>query len=143
MLSINKYKLIFSCLLLTLAFLMIGQATLAAAMPPADEAGGISDKTGLNATAIKGYGELPLAGETRPAVIVGKIIGTVLSFLGVVFFGIILYAGIGWITSMGKEEKITEAKEMIIAAVLGLIVVLGAYAITNVVAQIFAPTTGV
>ena len=66
-----------------------------------------------------------------------KIYFAGLAFLGVVFFLLILYAGLGWILSMGNEEKITQSKDMIIAAVLGLIVVLGAYAITALLSDIF------
>jgi cbb3-type cytochrome oxidase subunit 3 len=138
--SISKFKFIFTCLLLVLSFLMVAQAVLAAVYNPQDPA----QSTGLN-TAAKGYGVNTgiLYPEGGLPTIIGRIIGAVLSFLGVVFFGIILYAGIGWITSMGKEEKINEAKDMIIAAVLGLIIVLGAYAITNIVAQIFTTSTGI
>lgn len=102
-----------------------------AAYDPANPAG----TTGLNTTAEQGYGKLPT--ETNLALIIGRIIGAGLAFLGVIFFCLILYAGLGWILSMGKEEKINEAKEMIIAAVLGLLVVLGAYAITSLLAKIF------
>ena len=43
--------------------------------------------------------------------------------------------------AMGKEEKINEAKEMIFAAAIGLIVVLAAYAITMLVSNIFSNYT--
>jgi len=134
MFLISKYnKIALVSLMFILSFLIMAQMGLAVAS---------DESTGLNTTAVTGFGTGIKTNSDLPQII-GKIIGTLLSFLGVVFFGIILYAGIGWILSLGNEQKITDAKNMIIAAVLGLIVVLGAYAITNVVAEIFRDTTGV
>ncbi|OGF31063.1 hypothetical protein A3H09_01220 [Candidatus Falkowbacteria bacterium RIFCSPLOWO2_12_FULL_45_13] len=64
--------------------------------------------------------------------------GAALAFVGVIFFLLILWAGFGWMLAKGNEQKITEAKETIITAVLGLIVILGAYAITALIAMIFS-----
>lgn len=128
----KKYKILFSGLLFALSFLMVSQVALAvydSAHP--------AESTGLDVTAGTGYGKLPTGADADLASIIGKIIGAGLAFLGVVFFCLILYAGLSWILSMGKEEKISEAKEMIIASVLGLLVVLGAYAIINLLANIF------
>ena len=62
--------------------------------------------------------------------IIGNIISVILSFLGVIFLILMIYGGYTWMTAMGNEEKVKRAQQMIIAAVLGLIVVVGAYAIT-------------
>lgn len=117
--------------MLILSFLMAAQVALADVT---------SDN--LDITATKGYGVAPNK-ATTPEVIIGKIIGAGLAFLGVIFFCLILYAGLGWILSMGNEEKINQSKDMIVAAILGLIVVLGAYAITKLVGLIFSDVTGV
>ncbi|MFA5754490.1 MAG: pilin [Patescibacteria group bacterium] len=61
----------------------------------------------------------------------GQIIGLVLSFIGVIFLILVIYAGILWMTASGNNEQITKAKGLIINAVIGLIVVFAAYAITN------------
>lgn len=125
----SKYnKIILSALVLVLSFLMAAQVVLAA---------GVEDTSGLNATAQGGFGKQITGGGYDLPTLIGRIVGAGLAFLGVIFFCLILYAGLSWILSMGNEEKITEAKNMIIAAVLGLLVVLGAYAITNLLAQIF------
>ena len=98
----------------------------------------------LNTTAKSGYGVdntntlYPTGGLSA---IIGKIIGAVLSFVGVIFFALLVYAGLTWMMAMGKEEKINEAKEMIFAAAIGLIVVLAAYAITMLVSNIFSNYT--
>jgi hypothetical protein len=123
-----KYqKIIFSSLMIVLSFLIMAQVVLAA----------VEDTTGLNTTAKQGFGSSVITNNSDLPTMIGRIIGTGLAFLGVVFFVLILYAGLGWILSMGNEEKIKQSKDMIIAAILGLIVVLGAYAITMLIPIIF------
>jgi len=60
----------------------------------------------------------------------GQIIGVVLSFVGVLFLILIIYAGLLWMTAQGNEQKITKAKDLLVNAVIGLIIVFAAYAIT-------------
>ena len=62
--------------------------------------------------------------------VVASVIRTVLSLLGVIFIVLIIYAGFLWMTSAGNEEKVTKAKNIMSAAVIGLVIVLSAYAIT-------------
>ncbi|MGE5425504.1 MAG: hypothetical protein ACM3PZ_00205 [Bacillota bacterium] len=61
---------------------------------------------------------------------VGSIIGIVLSFVGVIFLVLIIYAGLNWMTASGNADKVGKSKDMMINAVIGLIIVLAAYAIT-------------
>lgn len=61
----------------------------------------------------------------------GQIIGLVLSFVGVIFLVLMIYAGILWMTASGNEQQTTKAKDLIISAVIGIIIVFAAYAITN------------
>ncbi|MBU0597164.1 hypothetical protein KKA94_03320 [Patescibacteria group bacterium] len=63
----------------------------------------------------------------------GRVIGTALSVIGILFFIIILYGGIIWMTSRGKQEQSKKALDAIVAASIGLIIVLAAYAITDFV----------
>ncbi|MFA5184543.1 MAG: hypothetical protein WC456_03380 [Patescibacteria group bacterium] len=60
----------------------------------------------------------------------GQIIGLILSFVGVLFLGLMIYAGIKWMTANGNDQTVTEAKHMIINASIGIIIVFAAYAIT-------------
>lgn len=64
---------------------------------------------------------------------VGKLIGSLLAFIGILFFGIIIQAGISWMTAAGNNTKIEGAKDRIINATIGLILVLAAYSITSYV----------
>lgn len=135
MLLNKKAKYIFSSLMTLLLLLVMAQAVLA-------ETGAEKAAGGLDITAEQG-GIGGKGTETDLSAIIGGVVGTGLALIGVVFFCLILYAGFTWMTAMGQEEKINNAKEMIFAAVLGLIVVLGAYAVTNLVARIFSDTTGI
>ncbi|MFH0956078.1 MAG: hypothetical protein V1801_02615 [Candidatus Falkowbacteria bacterium] len=62
--------------------------------------------------------------------IVGQIIQTFLGLLGVIFLVLIIYAGYNWMTAQGEEEKVTKAKDTLQRAVIGLIITIGAYAIS-------------
>ena len=78
-----------------------------------------------------GYGENKDINETTLAEKVGQVIGMVLSVFGIVFFGLVVYSGIQWMTAGGNEEKVTHARERIIRAAIGLGIVMMAYALTS------------
>ncbi|MFA6603613.1 MAG: pilin [Patescibacteria group bacterium] len=78
-------------------------------------------------------------GTTDIRTTIGNIIKAFFAFLGVAAVLIILYAGVLWMTSQGSEEKITQAKKILINATIGLAIIMSAYAIT---AFIFRAVTG-
>lgn len=59
------------------------------------------------------------------------VVKAILVAMALVFFGLMVYSGIVWMTARGEEDRITKARETIIAAVIGLVVVVSAYAVTN------------
>ncbi len=61
---------------------------------------------------------------------IGKVVGAVLSFLGIAFFILIIYAGFRWMFARGNDQEVAKAKDIIVSAVIGLVIVLSAYAIT-------------
>lgn len=61
----------------------------------------------------------------------GKFLGTILGFTGTIFFILVVYAGLMWMTAAGSEDRIAKAKKILTAAIIGLIIVLSAYAITK------------
>lgn len=65
----------------------------------------------------------------------GQIIGTALSFVGILFLILVIYAGIMWMTAQGNEQKVTKAKDLLINSIIGLIIVFAAYAITAFVGE--------
>jgi len=66
-------------------------------------------------------------------VTVANIIQVIIGFLGVIAIIIILVGGFKWMTSAGNEEKVGEAKKLLSAGIIGLIIILAAYAITTFV----------
>ena len=87
------------------------------------------DKTNINEQNQVFVDQAGLKTE-NPVKIISYIIKAVLSFLGVIFISLTIYAGILWMTSTGNEEKISKAKAIIIGAAIGLAICLSAYAIT-------------
>lgn len=92
----------------------------------------VNGNYGLNET-IKNADEAGSALTTNSDVntSAGKIIGVALSFVGAIFFILMIYGGFLWMTARGDEGQVTKAKDMIFAAVIGLVIVLSAYAITS------------
>lgn len=67
---------------------------------------------------------------------VGSIIGNVLAFVGVIFLGLIIYAGYEWMTAGGDSAKTTKAIGIMTDAVVGLIVIGAAYLLTQYVGSV-------
>jgi hypothetical protein len=62
-----------------------------------------------------------------------NLINTLLGLLGLIALVMILIGGFKWMTSGGNEEKVGEAKKLLGAGVVGLIIILAAYAIATYV----------
>jgi hypothetical protein len=75
-----------------------------------------------------GYTEV--SGSTGVSDIVARVIFTALSLLAMIFIVLIIIAGYQWMTAGGNEEQITKAKKNISNAVIGLVIILSAYAVT-------------
>lgn len=62
-----------------------------------------------------------------------NIISAVLALVGVIALGVILYGGFRWMTAAGNEEAVGEAKKIITAGVIGLIIVIIGWAVVSFV----------
>lgn len=71
--------------------------------------------------------------EADPRTVIGRIIKLGLGFLGTIAVILIILAGFKWMTAAGNEDKIAESKKLMSAAVVGLIIILMAYALSNFV----------
>ncbi len=74
------------------------------------------------------YGQSAASTNTLPTLI-GNIINVVLGFMGIFLVVYIVWAGYIYAASQGEKEKIDKAKKMISSAVIGLILIVAAYAI--------------
>jgi hypothetical protein len=65
-----------------------------------------------------------------PLEIVAMIVNIILSLLGIIFLILIIYAGFLWMTAGGNDQQVGKAKSLISSAIIGLIIVVSAYAIS-------------
>ena len=73
---------------------------------------------------------------------VGKAISVLLGVLGIVFVVLVVYAGFLYLTSNGDETNVKKAKKMLTQAVIGLVLIVSAYAISgHVIAALTKITT--
>ncbi len=64
---------------------------------------------------------------------IGKLISALLGATGVVFLVLTVYAGILYMTAMGEPDRVKKAKSMLTQSLIGLIIIVGAYALTSFV----------
>ena len=78
-----------------------------------------------------------------PREIVGRIINMALGFLGVIAVVIIIFGGFKWMTAAGNEDKVSEAKKLLGAGVIGLVIILAAWALSIfIIDSIYGATSG-
>lgn len=70
--------------------------------------------------------------------IISAVINVVLSLIGILFIILIIYSGITWMTSGGEESSVSKAKKTLKQSIIGLVIVLGAYAISYFVINLFS-----
>jgi hypothetical protein len=119
-------------LLAMLSLLTVGQLAMVAVPVsaattgvPGSDAPKMLEETGLGGAASAQGAQLP--------VLIGRIIRVLLSLLGIIFVVLMVYAGFKWMTARGESEPIDEAKSTIRSAIIGLIIIFLAYAITGFV----------
>jgi len=89
----------------------------------------------LAATADFGfnYGANLGLGNADPRDAAVSLIKVIMTFLGIIAVVVILLGGFKWLTAAGSEDKIAEARKLIVAGIIGLIIILSAWAITTFV----------
>ncbi|MBU1130885.1 pilin [Patescibacteria group bacterium] len=88
-------------------------------------------KWALNKVGDKiGYGSAGAVTSADLSYTIGQVVSYVLAFLGVAFLVIVVYSGIQWMTAGGNAEAVKKARDRLVNAAIGLVIVLGAYAIT-------------
>lgn len=97
------------------------------------QAGLQSIQSGVQGTA-KGAGLATGAGSDLSTV-VGGLIFAVMSLVGVILFGYMVYGGFKWMTAGGDSKAVTEAQAIIRNAIIGIVIIALAYVISNYVLQ--------
>lgn len=76
--------------------------------------------------------ELGFSSQTLPG-LVGSGINVLLSILGIVFVVLVVYAGFLYLTSQGEETNVKKAKKLLTQSIIGLVIIVAAYAISSYV----------
>ena len=108
---------------------------LLAVFPQILFAQGLKDAFGGEGSPLKTVKEKAGFEEQNVGVISGRVINVALSLVGLIFLILMVYAGYLWMTARGEEAKITKAQDIIKGTVIGLILVLSAYAITVLITK--------
>ncbi len=124
----------FGYILSTIAVLALGVAvTPAFAQDNTDPLG----VTAFEQPGVSNLGSRPLE-QT-----IGGIINVGLSLLGIVAVVIILIGGAKWMTAGGNEDKVGEARQLIVSGIIGLAIIMSAWAIARFVLVRLGQQTGV
>lgn len=78
-------------------------------------------------------GSTPADASNQLPVIIGNIVKAAISVLGIVFLILLIYGGFIWMTARGEADKVDRAKGTITRAIIGLIIIVSAYAISSFV----------
>lgn len=95
-----------------------------------DQTSFTSFEGGLTAPSTEGYSPgLTQATTGREFII--NVTNFVLGFLGIIAVVIVIYGGFLYVTAAGQEEQATKGKKSITYAVIGIVLILGSFAIVN------------
>lgn len=139
----NKLKIIKNKVVVGLsAALMLGMA-LAPSMASAavDAQGGITDVFGTAEISDPANG-IALGDQSLQTTVV-RLINVALSLLGIIAVVIVLIGGFKWMTAGGNEEKVAEARKLIFAGIVGMAIILSAWAIAKFVLSNLGAATNV
>lgn len=100
------------------------------ALSPMSTALAVDPATDFGLNPIKDNINISTSEESAQVVVV-RLINLALTFLGLVAVVLILWGGFKWMTAGGNDENVDAAKKIITAAVIGLAIVISAYAIAN------------
>lgn len=117
-------QLLAGIMTLTLALAFAAPLAFAQAPDPADP-------FGVNEANFDGT--LQGSGDENLMELVTRIMQWIFSFLGIVAVLVILYGGFKWMTAGGDDGKVGEARKLIVNGIIGLIIILSAYAIATFV----------
>jgi len=116
---------------LVAAVLSLAVAVAAVVMPIALPSASAQFKSGLDAARTQEMSTKPISTT------IGEVVNIFLYFVGAVAVIVVIWGGFQYITSSGDSQKATTAKNTIMYAVIGIVVVVMSYAIVNWVFGLF------
>lgn len=109
----KKQRIVFTTIALLLTFLSIATPALAAS-----------------------------ADVTKVESFLKSVIQILVTIAGLVSAGFFVWGGVGYITSSGNPESLDRSKKTILYSAIGLVIVLGAYVLTNIVSDVATGSFG-
>lgn len=89
------------------------------------------------------YGAAIGLGSTDVRTTIAQIIRVAMGLLGIIAVVIVLVGGFKWMTAGGNEDQVGEAKKWIFSGVIGLAIILSAYALASFIITQLSEATGV
>lgn len=130
-------KIIATILSLTTMF------TLAFALTLPFAANAVSSTDPINVESLGlSYGDKTGLSNTDVRTTIARIIRVAMSLLGIVAVVIVLIGGFKWMTAGGNDDQVGEAKKWIFSGVIGLAIILSAYALASFVINQLVTATG-
>lgn len=117
-----------SMLLITVLAFTVGMFLFPSTVPILAESATTTISTGLDAAAGDAYSK-----DLTITVFIGNLIRILLAATGIFFLVLTVYAGILYLTAWGDETKIKTAKKLLTNAIIGLVIIIGAYALSRYV----------
>ena len=127
MIGFAKVKKLIIVGLFSLSFVFLSWQPVFASKPT------FGDALGNTGVVAQGAG---VGDKVSLSAVVSSVIKTGLSMVGLLFFILMFYGGFNWMAARGNEQQIEKSKNTVFAAVIGLVIILGAYAITAFVGGI-------
>lgn len=127
--------IIFLVIIFSLAQIFVTEANFAQAATWLDKQTGF----GSSGDIPKSFGETSAPTDVR--IVTANVVRAFLGFLGIIFLVLLVVAGFKWMTAQGEEDKVNEAKDQIRRAIIGLIIILAAWSITEFVTSCLTEAT--
>ncbi len=127
----KKFIYTLSCLIFLFVFAQISSAQLLDSGAALNQLQTNTDQVGLSAG----------LGRASIGIIIATVIKAMLGLLAAIFLVLMVAAGFQWMTSAGNEAQVKKAQDTIKTAIIGLVIVLAAYAITYFVFK-YLPFSG-
>jgi hypothetical protein len=86
---------------------------------------------------VIGSGGIPQGGASTLQGIIGVVLSTLVLFTVILCLLYLAWGGFNWITSEGEKTRIESARQKVIYAILGLIVVFFSFVTINLIYQFF------
>jgi len=88
------------------------------------------------------YGYNNPLGTTNVNTVIGRVIRAAVGLVGALFLAMFVWGGVLWMTSAGEPEKVKKAKQALMNAIIGMVIVALSYTIINLLFGVAGTLTG-